>query len=106
MRRHGGCNNGAFNQAKAWQKDPKTVQVRFNQNLVDANGKEIKGFRPDVQRIRVTPDGKKVVDVLEVQSPRQTKRFMIAKIAAIKRALGAQAGSVKWVPIIKGAARG
>ena len=95
----------AFNEAKAWQKDPKTVQVRFNQNLVDANGKEIKGFRPDVQRIRTTPGGKKVVDVIEVQSPGQTREFMIAKIAAIKKALGSQAGNVTWMRRVTGATR-
>ena len=81
------------------------MQVRFNQNLVDANGKEIKGFRPDVQRIRTTPGGKKVVDVIEVQSPGQTREFMNAKIAAIKKALGAQAGTVGWIPRGEGAAR-
>ncbi len=86
-------NDGACNAARAWQDDSNTVQVRFNQNLVDANGKEIKGFRPDVQRVRITPGGKKVVDVIEVQSPGQTREFMNAKIAAIKRRLVRRPGS-------------
>ena len=91
-----GDNDGACNAARAWQEGSNTVQVRPNQNLVDASGKGIKGFR-DMQRNRITPDGKKVVDVVEVRSPGQTKKFMFAKIAATKRALGAQARVVRRV---------
>lgn len=60
---------------------------------------------PDSQRIRVTADGKKVVDVVEVQSPGQSRKFMNAKVAAIKKALGAQAGNVEWLLPSKGAVR-
>lgn len=88
----------AFNQAKAWKADPNTVESRFNQNLVDLNGNEVPGFRPDSQRIRITADGKRVIDVVEVQSPFQSAKFMNDKIAAIKKALGPQAGDIKWVP--------
>jgi hypothetical protein len=87
----------SYNKAKAWEKDPSTVEARFNQDLVDANGRHIAQFRPDAQRIRTTPDGRKVVDVVEVRSPSQTPAEMDAKIAKIRRELGDQAGEIKWV---------
>lgn len=94
----------AFNQAAAWESDPNTIEARFNQNLVDVNGNEVPGFRPDAQRIRTTPSGR-VVDVVEVQSRSQTDAFMDQKVAAMKKALGSQAGDIIWVPPEKNATR-
>jgi len=97
----------AFNKAKEWEAAPETApdSTRFNQGLVDADGNPIPGFRPDDQRVRVLPDGTKVVDVVEVQSPTQNKLFMDNKVKAMQQALGPQAGDVRWIPPIKGAAR-
>ena len=89
-------NDGACNAAWAWQEGSNTVQVRPNQNLVAARGKGIKGFR-DVQRNRITPGGKKVVEVVEVQISEQTREVTVAKIASTEGVLGAQARVVRRV---------
>lgn len=93
----------AFNKAKAWEKDAATIQARFNQDLVDANGVPIPGFRPDAQRIRVTPDGRRVVDITEVRSPTQTPAEMDAKIKRYREVLGDQAGEINWIEPIDNA---
>jgi len=80
-----------------WANDPATVETRFNQDLVDANGNRVPGVRPDAQRIRKLPDGRRVVDVVEVQSPSQTAKFMDDKIQKIKDLLGPDAGDVYWI---------
>jgi hypothetical protein len=70
--------------------------VRFHQQLVDANGKAHSEFKPDVQRVRRTADGRLVVDVYEVQSEAQDDLFMNAKKQRYKDLLGDHAGVVDW----------
>lgn len=96
-----------YNQARNWGNDPNTLPgtARYNQNLVNAEGDAVAGFVPDAQRIRVTSDGRRVVDVLEVQSPSQSDAFMDAKADAIRRALGDHAGDVRWEPPASGTIR-
>lgn len=91
----------AFNQARAWQNDPASQHVRFNQELVDANGQRLTTLRPDAYRIR--QDGK--IDILEVRSRSQTASEMNAKLAEFRRILGARAGDIKWVDPIPAAQR-
>lgn len=83
----------AYNQAKAWENDPNTVEARFNQALVDGDGNQISGMRPDAQRVRA--DGK--IDVLEVRSPSQSDAFMNAKKQKYKDLLGDKAGDIEWI---------
>jgi hypothetical protein len=69
------------------------------------NGNRVIGYKPDVQRIRVKPDGTRVVDVTEIQSPSQNKDFMNRKRDAMRTRLGGQAGVVTWGPRQVGAIR-
>jgi hypothetical protein len=83
----------AYNQTKAWEGDPNTVEARFNQALVDADGNQISNMRPDAQRVRA--DGK--IDVLEVRSDSQTPAFMEEKMQKYRDLLGDQAGDIDWI---------
>jgi hypothetical protein len=57
----------------------------------------VRGYNPDVQSLRVGPDGHIVRDVIEVRSRTQSRTFMDNKINKMKEALGDQAGDVRWV---------
>jgi hypothetical protein len=97
VRRAGGQNRetrGAHQHA--WEADAATVAVRFNQELVDIHGNRISALRPDVQRIRKTADGRLVVDVMEIKSPRQSDAQMDAKKATYRKILKGQAGVIDW----------
>jgi hypothetical protein len=99
-RKHGSVIHDAtaYNLGRKWENDPASVadSVRFHQQLVDANGKAHSEFKPDVQRVRRTADGRLVVDVYEVQSEAQDDLFMNAKKQRYKDLLGDQAGVVDW----------
>lgn len=91
----------AFNQARAWQNDPATAYVRFNQELRLIDGTRLSRLRPDAWRFR--QDGK--IDVLEVRSPSQTRAFMDSKVVQYLRILGKRAGDVRWRDPIRGSTR-
>jgi len=95
----------AFRIALFWENDPATVESRFNQDLVDTAGNCVPRFRPDAQRIRRLADGHRVVDVIEVQSRSQSDEFMNDKVRDIRRALGRDAGDIRWIPPMPGATR-
>ncbi len=87
----------AYNTARGLEADPTRADVRFNQGLRDAEGNRVRGYNPDVQSLRVGPDGHIVRDVIEVRSRTQSRTFMDNKINKMKEALGDQAGDVRWV---------
>ncbi|HEX4145042.1 MAG TPA: hypothetical protein VHY91_16165 [Pirellulales bacterium] len=108
-RKHGSVIHDAtaYNLTQKWKNDPATIadSVRFNQQLVDTNGKAYSEFLPDVQRVRRTADGRLLVDVYEVQSKTQNAAFMNAKKQRYKDVLGDQAGDIDWGPPSKGEKR-
>ncbi len=106
--RHGTDEHDAtsFNRAKNWEGDAATVESRFNQQLVDADGNAVPGLQPDAQRIRLLPDGRRVVDVLEVRSVNsQSPAFMNRKMQRYRDVLGDQAGDIRWIDPIDTARR-
>ena len=96
--KHGNVTHDAtaYNIGKAWEADEATIEVRFNQDLVDTHGNRIPGLRPDVQRIRKAEDGRLVVDVMEIRSPDQTRAQMNAKKEKYRALLEGQAGVIDW----------
>jgi len=95
----------AFNDALSKQNTPGNTDARFNQQLTNTKGEAIPGYKPDSQVNRTLPDGSQVKDVTEVRSPSQDARFMDTKIEALKKALGKEAGDVKWIEPTPGATR-